>query len=30
LTHISPQEACAFFTHCGFRFRPDLDQWFRS
>ncbi len=28
LTHISPEEACAFFTHCGFRLRPDLVQWF--
>jgi transposase len=30
LTHISPQEARAFFTHCGFRFRPDPAQWFCS
>lgn len=30
LTHISPEQACAFFTHCGFRFRPDLAQWFCS
>jgi transposase len=28
LTHISPEEACAFFTHCGFRLRLDLAQWF--
>jgi len=28
LTHISPEEALAFFTHCGFRLRPDLAQWF--
>ena len=27
-THISPEEARAYFTHCGFRFRPDLAQWF--
>lgn len=30
LTHIAPDEARAFFTHCGFRFRPDLAQWFCS
>ncbi|NJM07043.1 transposase [Candidatus Gracilibacteria bacterium] len=30
LTHISPEDACAFFAHCGFRFRPDLAQWFCS
>ena len=30
LTHISSDEAAAFFTHCGFRFRPDLAQWFCS
>jgi transposase len=30
LTHILPEEACAFFTHCGFRLRPDLAQWFCS
>lgn len=28
LTQISPAEARAFFIHCGFRFRPNLDQWF--
>jgi transposase len=28
LTHILPQEARAFFTHCGFRFRCDPAQWF--
>jgi transposase len=28
LTHISPEDARAFFAHCGFRFRPDLAQWF--
>lgn len=28
LRHISPEEACAFFIHCGFRLRPDLAQWF--
>jgi transposase len=30
LTHILPEEASAFFTHCGFRLRPDLAQWFCS
>jgi transposase len=30
LTHISSEDACAFFTHCGFRFRPNLAQWFCS
>jgi transposase len=30
LTHISSDEAVAFFTHCGFRFRPDLAQWLCS
>lgn len=30
LTHISSEEARAFFTHCGFRHRPDLAQWFCS
>ena len=30
LTHILPEEACAFFNHCGFRLRPDLAQWFCS
>lgn len=28
LSHISAEEACAFFTHCGFRLRADLAQWF--
>ncbi|MCG8353906.1 MAG: IS630 family transposase [Chloroflexales bacterium] len=28
LTHILPEEARAFFTHCGFRFRCDPAQWF--
>jgi transposase len=28
LTHISPAEAQAFFVHCGFRLRPDANQWF--
>jgi transposase len=28
LKHISSEDACAFFTHCGFRFRPNLAQWF--
>ena len=27
-THVLPQEAHAFFTHCGFQFRLDLAQWF--
>ena len=30
LRHISSEEACAFFTHCGFRLRPNLAQWFCS
>lgn len=30
LTHILPEEARAFFAHCGFRFRCDLAQWFCS
>jgi transposase len=30
LKHISSKDARAFFTHCGFRFRPDLAQWFCS
>lgn len=30
LGHISSEEACAFFRHCGFRFRPNLAQWFCS
>lgn len=29
LTHISATEARAFFSHCGFRLRPDPAQWFR-
>jgi transposase len=30
LRHISSEEACAFFRHCGFRFRPNPAQWFCS
>lgn len=30
LEHISSEDARAFFTHCGFRFCPDLAQWFCS
>jgi transposase len=30
LRHISSEDACAFFRHCGFRFRPDLAQLFCS
>ena len=30
LTHILPEEACAFFRHCGFRIPPDMAQWFCS
>ncbi len=30
LTHISATEARAFFSHCGFRLRPDPVQWFCS
>lgn len=30
LTHILPEEARAFFAHCGFRFRCDPTQWFCS
>jgi transposase len=30
LTQITSEEACAFFRHCGFHFRPDLAQWFCS
>jgi transposase len=30
LRHSSSEDACAFFTHCGFRHRPDLAQWFCS
>jgi transposase len=29
LTHMLPNEARAFFIHCGFRFRCDPAQWFR-
>jgi transposase len=28
LKHVSSDDARAFFTHCGFRFCPDLAQWF--
>lgn len=28
LTQISAADARAFFTHCGYRFPPDLHQWF--
>lgn len=28
LTQITADEARAFFRHCGYRFPPDLDQWF--
>jgi transposase len=30
LGHVSSEDARAFFIHCGFRFRPDLAQWFCS
>ena len=30
LGHISSKDARAFFSHCGFRFRPNLAQWFCS
>jgi transposase len=30
LTLLSPEEVCAFFRHCGFRFRSDGAQWFCS
>ncbi len=30
LKHISPAEALAFFTHCGFRLRPDLAQEYQQ
>ena len=30
LEHVSSEDARAFFTHCGFRFLPDLAQWFCS
>jgi transposase len=30
LRHISSEDACAFFIHCGFHFRPNLAQWFCS
>ena len=28
LAQITPAHARAFFQHCGYRFPPDLDQWF--
>lgn len=28
LQQISPTDAQAFFEHCGYRFPPNLDQWF--
>jgi transposase len=28
LAHISAADAQAFFRHCGYRFPPNLDQWF--
>lgn len=28
LQQISPADARAFFQHCGYRFPPNLDQWF--
>jgi len=28
LAQISAADAHAFFTHCGYRFPPNLDQWF--
>jgi transposase len=30
LAHITAADAQAFFLHCGYRFLPDLDQWFCS
>ncbi len=30
LTQITAADARAFFLHCGYRFFPDLDQWFCS
>jgi transposase len=30
LAQIKPADARAFFQHCGYRFLPDLDQWFCS
>ena len=30
LTQITAADARAFFQHCGYRFPPDLDQWFCS
>jgi hypothetical protein len=27
---ITAADARAFFLHCGYRFLPDLDQWFCS
>jgi len=28
LKQISAADACAFFRHCGYRFPPNIDQWF--
>jgi transposase len=30
LQQISAADARAFFQHCGYRFPPNLDQWFRT
>lgn len=30
LVQITPADARAFFEHCGYRFRPKVDQWFCS
>jgi transposase len=30
LAQITATDARAFFLHCGYRFSPDLDQWFCS
>jgi len=30
LAQITPADAHAFFEHCGYRFLPNLDQWFCS
>jgi transposase len=30
LAQITAADARAFFEHCGYRFRPDMDQWFCS
>ncbi len=30
LVQITAADARAFFQHCGYRFPPDLDQWFCS